>query len=286
MTTPTLPKAISPLEKLGILVGPTDKEPKKINPRAKLLVHLLPSTCDKVIVQYYPSFRINCVLPAQVYKVQAYGRDRWGAKPHTEVDHKAPPVMFSATYCSNVQFSAFLKNTTGAWGHPNFQLFQVDLKRNKAVWGRVYKMPNVYGNNGNICWGGVSVPQNLRAANSRFWSTPFNGDLSRASTTEGVAKYMGRYRIRSKWLDITQQVCGDRWVACKEHVDGVIFTNRKSLLKLVPKEDQRELFAHRKSIGNAVIALGNKLPQGDWVFTTGNFTFRISGKKLKFRRGS
>ena len=192
------------MKKLGVLIGSTDKEPKKINPRAKLLVHLLPSSCDKVIVQYYPSFRINCVLPAQTHKVQSRSHSHWRTGLNgIEVEHKAPPLMFSATYCASIQISAFLR--TGIWAPPNFQLFQVDLKRNKAVWGRVYNMPNVYNNNGNICWGGVTVPQNLRAANSNFWATSFNGDLSRAKTVDGIARYMSRYKIRSKWLDITQQ---------------------------------------------------------------------------------
>lgn len=135
-------------------------------------IMLLPSDCTKIIVQYSPLFKMAVVLPAQERSVfvSNYSTDpSVAAVPATIRTPELLMVQIGLAHHRRVKYQ-----TQSAAA---FSIYALDSDCKDAIKGRPYVLANVHPG-GSICWGRQNVPTDLRQANSQFFASPFNTDLS------------------------------------------------------------------------------------------------------------
>lgn len=258
----------------------------------KLFVGLLPSKYSAVIVNYqndalqYPyirnAFRVSCVQPPTTHNVQvrkeAVNRDNYNYmadyhKLHI-FKHKAPTTLLSISYVD------YPSSTNAAMGF----IWALDDKSKDRIKGVPYTLPNVSAN-GDICWGSAGYPADLKSAYSRFWGSNFNHmniylgkDVidEVGSTVEYVKRWKSVVLENAKFQDLTATVCGKKFWSTTKKADGLIVTNKRDLLKQIPKEYWKK----DQNQQPFIIALATK-GEEVWSFDGGLFKFTLPASSIE-----
>ena len=164
-------------------------------------------------------------------------------------------------------------------------IYHIDPKEKNKIYASPYLFPNV--TSGQICFGNVGRPKDLRSAHTLFWNSPFNGsseisyDTDAASNLDFIRKYKSFTQEDHNFNDITETICGKKFWSTTQKAEGLLITNNQELLKQIPEK----FWLRHPSVNSPfLITLTTSDDQGQWKFWSRNFSFEVDSKFVETSR--
>jgi Prokaryotic E2 family D len=263
--------------------------------RKKHYVIPLPTNCKSIVVSYNSLFKVSCVLPAEKRAIRVssgevdpddfydYDDDDDAEElkelieeAYTTVEVDCPSLLFCTRY-RDIPAYGYVKRLID--GH---SIFCLNDEVKTYIEAAPYIISNVY-KDGNICFGANATPDSPRKAFNIFWNSPFNDELYGESGMvrgDNLASFVKNYHDEvlayAPWEDFTDHICGRRFWASPRGAGGLLISDKKELLKKIPKK------YWRKGPGDIpfIIALAEE-QSGFWQFTSGNFKFSLNANSVR-----
>lgn len=238
----------------------------------KLFVSSLPKDTTSVVVRPENGIRISAVIPPQKLKIRVVKFSDGFYKKTVRCNITTPNILISIKYVDVPVF-----------GHVpvfNSHLFAMDISSTEKIMLTPYKISNVM-EGGEICWGDLAQPSNLKLAFNSYFGSQFNQDLTNLDDYydedlyfRDYLDYVKKYRVkilkRQEFKDKTDFICGKRYWASPKGAEAVLVSADKTLLKQISEQ-----YWFRSEMPPLIIALATK-NKDFWIFESGNFKFKIA----------
>lgn len=174
----------------------------------KNAIFLLPSESIQTIIQYSPQFVVSTMIPPAKRSIEV----PVNLDPKGLVEIETPPLLW-------IHRLRFVGNQTV---QSMFELFTIDPQDQSKILAQGLIGPHV--SNGQICWGGVKLPGNIKDAHSRFWASSF--------------RYGKKFNdpVKGGYRDMTDNLCGKRFLGSPQHQDAIFISNEPVFLKKIPED--------------------------------------------------
>ena len=258
----------------------------KLGATTKIFVNRIPSKANAIVVNYKNPenyYRVSCVIPPNSYNINVNDDDD-DETPKTDLDAASKFKIDSPSLLFTAQYATLPKPTIGTQFEPIFSIFALNTAQSEHIAVKPYMLSNTYAD-GRICMG-TFKPISLLKAFNIYWGSVFNDELFH-HIPEAVEDYkpdnMFNHILnfhthmlpKLKWHNLTNTICGKNHWAADRGADGVLISDNKNLLKLIPQEFWREDF----NATPVVITLAN-LKEEIWHFESGNYKFQIPLKNV------
>lgn len=150
----------------------TDTDLGLIKINSHVYVSLIPTVAQSIIVKYEPEIQVSCVIPPRDYEISYSAKH---SKVKQTLTVKSPTLIMSCGY-GDVPTPETYRSVAHGYG-----LFVYDESRKNQIWAKPYLLANIW-DRGQICFGTLR-PGSLRQAFNYYWSSGFNTDLLRNTTT-------------------------------------------------------------------------------------------------------
>jgi len=237
-----------------------------LEPENRLFLCTLPTNSRSIVVNLTGStVRISCLIPSQKLTIQF---DKYDGNIKTHVI-KIPNLLISLRYCDIPNKTVAIDST---------RIYAINTNIQDRIIATPYLLSNV-SNNGEICWGGLKIPANLRVMFNTYWGSVFNNDLTQKQKySKHIKKYYKKILNKQKYVDITEEICGKKYWASPRRAEAVLVTNNFSLLKQIPNKCWR-----KSNFLPYIIASGN-LIDDNWVFEISDVKFSVSNNNITTKR--